>query len=132
MVCYYCKSKTSVINSRYQKRKNTVWRRRQCLNCRSILTSSEQYDIEKILLVNKSNKTDYFDKYRLFLSIYSCLSHRENPTKDAGYITNNVIDSLASQQKSVIIDSKTIRSIIVISLSRFDTLAANQYSIKHP
>lgn len=133
MVCYYCKNKTSVINSRYQKRKNSVWRRRQCLSCKAILTTSEQYDLETTLLIIDSSKTPtYFNEYKLFLSIYSCFGHSKESLSKSGYITSNIIDLLSSKQKTAQIDTKSLKLMISVALSRYDTLAADQYNTKHP
>lgn len=133
MVCYYCKNKTSVINSRYQKRKNSVWRRRKCLSCAAILTTSEQYDLETTLLIIDGSKIPtFFNRYKLFLSIYSCFGHSKNSLSDSGYITDNIVDMLSSNQEKAQIDTKSLKIMISVALSRYNTLAADQYNTKHP
>lgn len=51
MVCPYCRVKTRVVNSRPQRRRYQVWRRRQCPGCQATTTSYERLAPESVVSV---------------------------------------------------------------------------------
>lgn len=51
MVCPYCGVKTRVVNSRPQRRRYQVWRRRGCDGCRAVTTSYERLAPESVVSV---------------------------------------------------------------------------------
>src|SRR5579872_3157022 len=55
MNCIYCGGRTEVTNSRRQKRNNQVWRRRQCLKCKTVVTTQETIDYSSALWVGPEN-----------------------------------------------------------------------------
>ena len=55
MVCPYCRTKTRVVNSRPQRRRYQVWRRRQCPDCRATTTSYERLAPESVVSVSLAN-----------------------------------------------------------------------------
>lgn len=132
MVCYYCKEDTVVVNSRFQVKSNSVWRRRRCLKCGNVMTTSEQYDLSSLIMVeNKSKVLNPFNRDILFLSIYNCLSHLKQPLAISKSLTDTVLSRIVSEQNSSKIDTKFLISTTYTVLSRFDRLAADQYIANH-
>ncbi len=127
MVCYYCKNKTIVTNSRYQKNNNSVWRRRKCISCQNIITTIETIAVSNIWLVTHQSKLMPFSRDKLYLSIYKCLSHRTDSINDASYIVSNIINKLLTTHKETKINNEIIKSTAYVILSRYDKLAAQQY-----
>lgn len=133
MVCMYCSSKTEVTNSRLQKRTNTVWRRRQCLSCKSIVSTIEQVDYEKSWVVQYSDTSlQPFLRDKLFVSIYKSCQHRPTALPDALGLTTTVIAACRPLAKSGSLPVRVIASQTLRTLQRFDQAAAIHYQAFHP
>ena len=124
MVCIYCQNKCRVINSRYQKRTNGIWRRRKCLNCNSIFTTQEAALLNEYWSVRtKQGHLSSFNRNRLFISIYKSLSHRKGAIDDATDITDTIINKLLDY-KVLVLDIDYILDISLSVLNNFDKVAA--------
>jgi transcriptional regulator NrdR family protein len=131
MVCIYCGENTRTLNSRLQKRTNQTWRRRQCLSCKSIVTTLEHIELTKSLVViNNSGETNSFVAEKLFLSIYESLKHRPNAINDAKQLSNTVTFKLINPTNGRI-QSKIITEVTLVALNRFDKVASAHYSAFH-
>lgn len=134
MVCIYCGSKTSVTNSRAQKRLNRTWRRRQCTVCRAVFTSIEQAALAEGLVVTpkaSEKQLQPFERDILFLSIYSSCQHRESAVRDATALTDTVLGRLADYSDGAIIDRGQLKAAVLAVLERFDNAAAVHYAAFH-
>lgn len=136
MVCIYCSSNTQVTNSRSQKKLNQVWRRRQCMQCRSIFTTHELTDLSTSLAVSYS-PTDLrpFVRELLFMSIYESCKHRPQAIYDATHISQTVIAKVfttLSQADNGVITRDTLVEICAATLEAFDSAAATMYGAYHP
>jgi transcriptional regulator NrdR family protein len=134
MVCIYCSGDTMVINSRLQKRVNTVWRRRRCKICGATVTTEEAPRYETALMVQSSTDAlQPFSRDILFVSLYKSLAHRKTATTDAADLTKTLIASLHnSNQATAIIDKYALTAHVTACLERFDTAAASHYRAYHP
>ncbi len=75
MECPFCSSlQLVVVNSRPNFRLHGVWRRRKCLKCLKVFTTSEIPDLSMKRVLKKSGKTQLFDRARLYLGIYRAAS----------------------------------------------------------
>lgn len=129
MVCIYCHSKTKVSNSRGT---SAVWRRRQCLICKSIFTTYEHPDYASALRVEQSNtRLEAFSRDKLFMSLHRALAHRKTATDDAGGLCNTIIHHLAREHRNGLLTNKHIALTARDILQRFDAVAASVYSAKH-
>lgn len=132
MVCIYCSGPTQVTNTRPQKKRNQIWRRRLCLKCQAIFTSIETAHIEQSWLVKQATgKLSPFLPDKLYLSIFNSLKHRESAIIDARNISDTVIAMLLNRVEDGIINYKTIADITKVSLNRFDKVASIQYQAFH-
>lgn len=130
MVCPFCAHDSKVTNSRLQKRLNSVWRRRECLRCHAVWTTTERIESATAYKVSRRGKLDYFKPELLLISIYETLKHRSSAAQDAQYISVTVLRQLQSKQRAVITISdirKTTHDVLV----RFDTLSADLYAATH-
>jgi transcriptional repressor NrdR len=127
MVCLYCKKNTRVINSRPQKASNSVWRRRLCLNCQTIMTTHESLTLNDLILVEKNSRLEKFNERKLFLDIYQSLDHLDDQIQASDYLTSLVINKLIKGLKSPQITSKEILNLVVIVLTRYNKLAAKKF-----
>ena len=132
MVCPYCSHETRVSNSRPQKRTNGIWRRRACINCGAVFSSTEQIDFEKSIVVNKNNAYTPFLRDKLFLSVYESLKHRKTALRDATALTDTIISLVLIHVKDGVVGRDDIGRTSVDVLSRFDKIAATYFTAYHP
>jgi transcriptional regulator NrdR family protein len=133
MVCLYCGSKLSVSNSRPQKRSNSVWRRRNCSNCKAIFTSVESIDPTSTLMYQGFDKhTEPFSRDKLFISVYEACRHRKTASEDARHLSDTVIMQLLGAKHSAILRRHHVVTVTTGALERFDRPAAIQYLAYHP
>ncbi len=133
MVCIYCQSDTQVINSRPQKRSNSVWRRRQCEGCNTVFSTEEHADLTKSVVVRKSPKRlEAFQNDRLFIDLYESLKHRKTALKDARALTSTIISKVLMLQVDGIIEKNDITRCTYEILGYFDNAAAVHYRAFYP
>jgi transcriptional repressor NrdR len=126
MVCPLCHKSSSVINSRLQRRSNTVWRRRQCQSCQSIWTTTEHIELATVYRIQKDGKLLTFRPEILFLSLYTCLRHRTSPEADALYVSKTVLERLIRRKRSVVTNTELAELCLDI-LRRYDKTASAVY-----
>lgn len=133
MVCIFCNKPTQVVNSRHQKRLNNVWRRRKCLVCGQVFTTTEAASLDRSLLfVDARQKPQPFVQELLFLSLYNSLRHRPEALDEATHLCKSIIGRLLP----LIVDGQLQRSDVIKTssavLKRFDGPAAVSYLAFHP
>ena len=140
MVCTFCRNATQVINSRFQKRRNSVWRRRKCLNCGRIVTTSESIDYEKSWTVvtpaagnPKKQPKQPFLRDKLLISIHKSLGHRPEPLRDALGLAHTIIGKLdtSGAVQDGELTTTAIATLTLDTLKRFDKVAATMYQAYH-
>jgi transcriptional repressor NrdR len=132
MVCIYCGSDTEVVNSRSQKRSNSVWRRRKCKACDRMFSTEEHIDYEKTLVVKyKQRKPLPFLRDKLFTSIYRSCMHRPSALQDTIGLTDTIIAKLWQLAQNGQLDSTAIAQTAHLTLKRFDKAAAVSYQAFH-
>ncbi len=132
MVCVYCSSDTQVINSRHQKRKNTVWRRRKCLSCGAIFTTTEITEGTQALSVSNGRGLEPFLRDKLFISVYDSVKHRKSALADATGLTDTIVASIYALASAAAIEQGVIAEVTYSVLERFDSVAAMHYGAFHP
>lgn len=132
MVCIYCGSKTSVSNSRMQKRRNTVWRRRTCDECSATVTTIESIDLENAVIITSGRHHEPFSRDKLFISIYESCKHRNDAQISATALTDTIITMLHPLIRDASIARLDIKKITIKVLHRFDKPAAVYYEAFHP
>lgn len=132
MVCIYCSNETAVVNSRPQKRTNTIWRRRQCQDCQAVFTTSEAIDLEKSLVVASSKGFAPFLRDRLFIDVYESLKHRKTALEDATALTGTIISQVLAESSVGSFDKQELLKTVVEVLRRFDKVAAMHFEAYHP
>ena len=134
MVCIYCGNKTTVANSRLQKRRNSVWRRRQCSHCGAVFTSIEQTSYDQSFgFKYTTSHIIPFQRDVLFLSLYEACRHRADPVSDAAALTDTVIRKLSpSFVTEGVVERAVLRNIAAETLLNFDVAAATHYQAYHP
>lgn len=132
MVCIYCGSETKVTNSRLQKRNNQVWRRRQCLACKAIITTHEAVDMSSTLLVEKSGVPEPFLSDLLFSEILLALQHRKDRYTAAREVTSTVVAELLEEPDKPMFKPPQISLATARVLARLDEQAWLRFTAEHP
>jgi transcriptional repressor NrdR len=134
MVCIYCGSSTQIINSRLQKRNNHIWRRRQCVICKAVFTTSERPDYALGWVVKSSTfgTITPLNRDKLFVSIYTSCQHRPDSLINATGLCDTVLSQIAPKIVNGTILLSDLRGLIVTMLERFDTVARVHYEAFHP
>ena len=128
MVCIYCGGKTAIKNSRFQKRNNQTWRRRQCLKCNALFTTHEAVDLSSSLLVGSKP----FLQDMLFTEVLLALQDTPNNYIAAREVTNTVIQQLLRQSNKPAFEPKQISLATSKVLKRFNNRAWLRYIAEHP
>lgn len=127
MVCIYCKSKTNVVNSRV-KSNSLVWRRRKCLNCGAVFTTTEEPRYIDILMIKTTNsRLTPFDQDTIFVKMYGCLGHLQNKITKSRYLTDTITNKVLKNSTSGIIEENKLEDIMLRTLKRYDSFAYNFY-----
>lgn len=132
MVCTYCFGKTQVVNSRRQQRRNAIWRRRRCLSCSAVFTTSETAELSQSLVVATDNAVEPFNRDKLLIDVYDSLRHRKKALRDATALTDTIINKLPVVQNHGLLTKTKISEITYKTLRLFDTAAATHFNAFHP
>jgi len=130
MVCPYCKKDSHVVNSRHQKRPNSVWRRRKCVSCGAVWTSLERIELSTVWRVRTGNHLLDFRPETLLISLYEALKHRKTADIDAKYVCDTVIAKLA-RHNTPELPAELIKKTAYDILRRYDKVAASLYLVTH-
>lgn len=131
MVCVYCGHETQVTNSRHQKRANQVWRRRKCVDCGAIFSTTEGVDTSQALSVQKKNGLEPFSRDTLLVSVYDSLRHRKTALQDATALTSTILNALMPLADKAVLDRDVVVTVTAAILDRFDKPAATSYRAFH-
>ncbi len=132
MVCIYCGGKTSVINSRSQRRSKQTWRRRKCVACGAIFSTLETVDFGRSLsVIHKAGHLEPFSRDKLFLSIHSACGHRKDAESATQALTGTIVGQLIAKIKDGQLQRNDIVTTSLAVLKRFDKAASVQYGAYH-
>lgn len=109
-----------------------MWRRRRCILCDAVYTTTESIDYAKSLLIaTTTDDLRPFNRDRLLLSLYRSLGHRSDALGDAAGLSTTIIAKLAMRSQNSTITRVQIIETVIVALSRFDKLAAQHYQAFH-
>lgn len=133
MECLYCGGQTTVVNSRHQRRNNHIWRRRKCLTCSQVFTTTEQAELKgSVMLRGAHGKLQPFSRDQLFVTIYESCRHRKSAVADATLLTDIISSHVLTRQKDGIIARDELIKTTLVVLKRLDKAAATAYAAYHP
>lgn len=131
MRCPYCNSSTKVTNSRSTAKSTQTWRRRQCIECDKIWTTTEAIDLSKSHQFSGSdNHLQPFSRDILFISIKDSLQHRKTALSDATALTDTVLGRVLRKNTATLPNSEIV-ALTYDVIRRFDKIAASVYKASH-
>jgi len=120
------------MNSRLQKKSNTVWRRRKCLDCQGLFTTLESADYYTSLLFRRSEKyTEAFQRDKLFISIHESCKHRKQAVEAATALTDTVLGRIRTKIHDATVMREDLISVTADILKRYDKAAHTSYLAYH-
>lgn len=132
MVCIYCSGKTSVTNSRFQKRNNQVWRRRKCRSCGAIFTTHEAILLEDSLSVERNGKTEKFLADKLYTEVLLAVQDLPDCYSVAKELTATITQNLLKHASEGLIKAQAISFETSSVLKRFNKRAWLRFVAEHP
>jgi transcriptional repressor NrdR len=133
MKCIFCKqSETDVINSRKGKGEHEVWRRRKCLSCKEVFTTSENFAYDSLFVVKRNMTRKRFVYEKLFTSILDAVSggkghDRGDDAVLAKKIIKQVVADLFKHASKYLSSQDIIRSVYGL-LEKEDAFFALKYA----
>jgi len=125
-------SNTKVVNSRFFKRQNVVWRRRQSSDG-VVFTTRESVDLDGVVVHKKRPTTEAYQPGKLFISLLKACDHLENPKDTAWQLARTVEEKLVAQLDSKMeITSEAIAQISIDTLRAFNITAYIKYASYQP
>jgi len=122
-----------VVNSRYFKGQNVVWRRRKTADG-TIFTTRERVDLSgKVVTKKTSRATESYQPAKLLISLSNALSHR-NDALEASWallttVQNRIVEMLGSSQE---LTTDMIATAVLEVLKAFDIDGFVAYARHHP
>lgn len=125
-------STTRVTNSRFFKRQNTVWRRRQTPDG-VVFTTRETIDYDQITVI-KSDQTEVkYKPGKLYLSLLRACDHMEEPEDVAWHIKTTIEEKfIVRLNEKLHIRTLDLAEIAIDTLKLFDTSAYVKFASHHP
>lgn len=132
MFCIKCHNPaTKVINSRPHKKRASIWRRRQCLICKTTFTTTEAVSTDGMLTItNGRGETHPFSIAHLLMSIAPLLSQQSSAPDDAYWLAQTAYEKALSSGEAAI-SSDELARITFSTMERFDSTAALKYALDH-
>jgi len=130
MNCPYCNTDSKVVNSRSQKKSNSVWRRRECKRCHAIWTTEEHLRADSVFKVSDNEHLIDFAPEKLTMSLYKALRHTKTADSDAKYLARTVMNKLQDLKRPVIPKQAIIDTVIDV-LKNYNKLSADLYKATH-
>jgi transcriptional regulator NrdR family protein len=125
-------STTRVTNSRFFKRQNTVWRRRQTLDG-VVFTTRETLDYEQITVIKKSGLSTGYKPGKLYISLLKACDHIKESEDVAWQIKNTVEEKLvALLDENLTITTQALAEVSIQTLKLFNTTAYVKYASYQP
>jgi transcriptional repressor NrdR len=131
MVCIYCGGETKVTNSRLQRRNNQVWRRRQCLQCQSVITTHERVEYESALSVISSGANTAFMPDLILNELMIAMQHRKDVYTASREVLGTIVRKLLTLPQKPVFAPKDISKVTAGVLKRFDRRAYLRYLAEH-
>ncbi len=131
MVCPYCQhNDTAVVNSRQHKSQSKIWRRRQCVRCKTTFTTYELVAHKELPSVLSGTVTTPFNTTALLISIYTCLPNSTRRAEHAQALADTVYQKLSERSESSL-SSKDIAETTYEVLRRFNPRSGLTYAVEH-
>lgn len=123
MICPHCGNEnTRVIDSRLNKEKNSIRRRRECERCSFRFTTYEVIEDLPFIVVKKDGRREVFDRIKLRNGILRAFEKRKISSETIENVINDVED-LFFKSKNMEVSSSAIGEFVMKKLLEIDEVA---------
>ncbi len=123
MQCPYCGSKdTRVLETRVSKTGHAIKRRRECLNCKSRLTTHEVLELEYPMIFKKDGRRERFSKDKLLSGIMAACQKRPIAQSQIEAVVDSISNKLLQRGEKEIL-SELIGRYVMYDLKKLDQVA---------
>lgn len=123
MQCPYCGSQdTRVLETRVSKSGHAIKRRRECLKCKSRLTTHEVLELEYPMIFKKDGRRESFTKEKLLSGIMAACQKRPIAQSQIEAIVDNIGNKLLQRGEKEI-SSELIGRYVMFELKKLDQVA---------
>lgn len=134
MVCPFCdQAKTSVVNSRWTRRNNQVWRRRRCESCNRTFTTREVPQLSFLRVKKREGHLEEYVRSKLLVSLLRSSDHISEADVAFGLadtIEAKILKTLTPETD--VIPSEVISQTVQDVLKRYDLKAFIKYLSNQP
>jgi len=123
MHCPFCQSfHTSVIETRYVQRDNSVRRRRKCEDCGERFTTYEYYAPKELSVIKSSGSREDFFRVKLYNSLKIALNKRGFSSGEIEHIVTDIENEIRRRHPREV-HSKEIGEVVMKHLKTVDKVA---------
>ena len=125
-------STTKVVNSRFFKRQNVIWRRRLSPDG-AIFTTRERVDMDALTIIKNSGDTQRYMPGKLYLSLFKACDHLPDAADTAWQLRITIEEKLLEQiTNDWEITSQQLAIISLETLNLFNKVAYLKYGSYQP
>ena len=126
MLCPYCRVGDSrVVDSRPVR--DTIRRRRECLECRQRFTTYERIAPISLLVVKKDGRREQFDREKLYRGIVTACAKRPISDEEIETVVGRLENELYALGKAEV-EARAIGEIVMEELRELDDVAYVRYA----
>jgi transcriptional repressor NrdR len=123
MQCPYCGSQdTRVLETRVSKSGHAIKRRRECLSCKSRLTTHEVLELEYPMIVKKDGRREGFSKEKLLSGLLAACQKRPIAQSQIETIVDNISNKILQRGEKEF-SSELIGRFVMFELKKLDQVA---------
>lgn len=123
MQCPYCNSKdTRVLETRVSKSGHAIKRRRECLSCKSRLTTHEVLELEYPMIIKKDGRREGFSKDKLLSGLLAACQKRPIAQSQIETIVDTISNKILQRGEKEL-SSEFIGRYVMFELKKLDQVA---------
>jgi transcriptional repressor NrdR len=122
MQCPYCFSKRIKVIDKRDKDKETIRRRRECLNCKKRFTTYEKIELKPLIVIKRDGRREPFNRDKLRIAIMKACGKRPVSQEKIEKMIDEIESKLRSMNKPEI-KSRFIGEIVMEKLKYIDIVA---------
>lgn len=123
MQCPYCNSpNTRVLETRVSKSGHAIKRRRECLSCKSRLTTHEILELEYPMVVKKDGRRENFSRDKLSSGVSSACQKRPIAQSQIQAIVEKISNKILQRGEKEF-SSDIIGKYVMVELKKLDQVA---------
>jgi transcriptional repressor NrdR len=123
MQCPYCGSQdTRVLETRVSKSGHAIKRRRECMSCKSRLTTHEVLELDYPMIVKKDGRRETFSRDKLLSGLLAACQKRPIAQSQIETVVESISNKILQRGEKEI-SSELIGRFVMVELKKLDQVA---------